>query len=241
MDIIKVFEEKKRDPLHKKIPTIAFLGDSVTQGCFDVYVKKNGSVETYFDKSAAYHTYVAKILEVLYPDVPVTMINAGISGGNAVHGFERLERDVLSYHPDLTVVCFGLNDCTGGVEGLDKYVDALRKIFRELKAHGSEVIFMTPNMMNTEVSCHIQEAAIKEIADNTAKTQNDGILDAYVEAAKQTAKTCGAALCDVYEKWKILSMAGVDTTDLLANHINHPTKEMNWLFAYSLVETFFSA
>ena len=32
---------------------------------------------------------------------------------------------------------------------------------------------------------------------------------------------------------------GVDVTELLSNKINHPTREMNWLFAYSLVETMF--
>ena len=30
---------------------------------------------------------------------------------------------------------------------------------------------------------------------------------------------------------------GVDVTELLANKINHPTREMNWLFAVSLVDT----
>ena len=45
------------------------------------------------------------------------------------------------------------------------------------------------------------------------------------------------AVCDCYAKWKKLYDGGVDITELLANKINHPTREMNWLFAYSLVET----
>ena len=38
---------------------------------------------------------------------------------------------------------------------------------------------------------------------------------------------------------KKLEQNGVDTTILLANRINHPTREMNWLFAVSLLETMF--
>ena len=38
-------------------------------------------------------------------------------------------------------------------------------------------------------------------------------------------------------KWKLLSQNGVDTTALLANGINHPSREMAWMFAYSLLET----
>lgn len=29
---------------------------------------------------------------------------------------------------------------------------------------------------------------------------------------------------------------GIDTTELLANKIDHPTREMNWLFAIMLVD-----
>lgn len=99
---------------------------------------------------------------------------------------------------------------------------------------------MTPNMMNTSISCHIinsMEPMITEIADTSFKPQTEGIMDSYIEAAKQTASECGVPVCDVYEKWKTLSANGADITELLANKINHPTREMNWLFAYSLVET----
>ncbi len=237
MKIVKKISEKAKDRFGKKIPTIAFLGDSVTQGCFEIYKINETSIETVFDKNCAYHNYVAKILSVIYPEAPVNIINAGVSGDRAPGGLERLERDVLAYNPDLTVVCFGLNDCGNGIEA---YTDALRKIFIKLKAAGGEVIFMTPNMMNTSISCHVinsKEPMITEIADTSFKSQTEGIMDSYIEAAKQTASECGVPVCDVYEKWKTLSANGADITELLANKINHPTREMNWLFAYSLVET----
>ena len=151
MKIIEKFKAKQADKHNQPPVTIAFLGDSVTQGCFEVYIDSSGDVETVFDKNSAYHNHLAKILTILYPNVPVNMINAGISGDNAPHGFERLSRDVLPFSPDLVVVCFGLNDCGQGAEGLQKYTDALGDIFRALKEKNIEVIFMTPNMMNTSI------------------------------------------------------------------------------------------
>ena len=48
----------------------------------------------------------------------------------------------------------------------------------------------------------------------------------------------GITVCDVYSKWKKLAET-TDTTLLLANRINHPTREMHDLFADSLFETIF--
>ena len=39
---------------------------------------------------------------------------------------------------------------------------------------------------------------------------------------------------------KKLAASGVDTTELLSNKINHPTRDMNKVFAYELVRTIFS-
>ena len=219
--------------------TICFLGDSVTQGYFELFLKQNGEIETHYDQRSTYHSYVARILSSLYPSVPVNIINAGISGGNAPHGALRLEKDVLKYHPDLCVVCFGLNDVMNGMDGLSAYTKALTRIFIDLKAAGVETIFMTPNMMNTEISVHIKEGAPRNVAKETMTAQREGVFDAYINAAKEVCKENDVRICDCYSRWKKLEGAGVDTTNLLANHINHPTREMNWLFAVSLVETMF--
>ena len=48
-------------------------------------------------------------------------------------------------------------------------------------------------------------------------------------------------VCDCYALWKQLEAGGVDTTELLSNKINHPTREMNRLFAYELIKTIFTA
>ena len=236
MEIAQKLFQKSKDNWSAKSITIAFLGDSVTQGCFELYKKNGNEYDTVFDKNSAYHNYVAKILSVLYPTVPVNIINAGVSGSIAPHGLQRLERDVLRHSPDLTVVCFGLNDCGNKAEGLDKYLSALKEIFEKLTEVGSEIIFMTPNMMATRVSERIEEPLFIEIAEKMSKLQNDGVLDMYIEGAKSLCKEKNIPVCDCYAKWKLMSDNGVDITELLSNKINHPTREMNWLFAMALVD-----
>ncbi len=240
MKILEKFKSKAQDNLNAQPVTIAFLGDSVTQGCFELYITPDGNMETVFDKEHAYHRDLDRMLSVLYPTVPVTVINAGISGDRAPHGLERLERDVLRYRPDLTVVCFCLNDCTGGLEALEDYKSALAGIFEKLRAAGSDIIFMTPNMMNTYISKEITHEPILKAARDCHYLQTTGIMDAYLAAARDLCREWDVRVCDCYARWQKLASNGVDTTRLLANRINHPVRELNWLFAVSLLETIFN-
>ena len=239
MKIIQKMADKTKDHMHHEGVTIAFLGDSVTQGCFEVFKKQDGHSETIFDKRHSYERYVFDILSVLFPMVTVNMINAGISGDQATHGAERVGSHVIRHQPDLTVVCYGLNECRNDERSVEIYVNALQEIFEKLKNCGSEIIFLTPNMMNTKVSDHTTEEKFIGIAKNTAALQNNGTFEAHIEAARALCKENRIPVCDCYAIWKRLYESGVDTTELLANKINHPTREMNQLFAYELVRTMF--
>lgn len=214
---------------------IAFLGDSVTHGCFELVKKPGGAIDTVYDQESAYHNKLRKAIAVLYPNVQANIINAGISGGNAVQGQERLERDVIRCEPDLVVICFGLNDVMLGMEQIGRYRDALRSMFAELKRRGIETIFLTPNMMNTYIRADLA-AEWQEIARQTEAVQTGGNMDRYMDAAREACREQGVPVCDCYAKWKRLNEIGVDTTALLANGINHPSREMHGLFAQALLE-----
>lgn len=217
--------------------TITFLGDSVTQGCFEAYLEDDATIATVFDQENGYHHHLAHMLSVLYPAVPINIINSGISGGTAPHGLERLERDVLRYSPDLVVVCFGLNDAMAGTEGLQRYLDAMDSILTRLQYENVETIFMTPNMMCTRIDPSITNPAIANTARAVCRIQTEGVLDTYIQGARDLCARRNVVLCDCYRKWQMLHQNGVDITNLLSNRINHPTKEMNKLFAVSLLET----
>ena len=239
MKIIKKLSAKSRELWNETPAAIAFLGDSVTQGCFELYMTGEKTFDTVFDSESAYCTAVRKILALLYPNVPVNIIRAGINGGNAKAAVLRLERDVLRFNPDLTVVCFGLNDCNEGLEKLPEFTQQLDIIFDRLKDAGSEIIYMTPNIMNTYVSCHLKDDYLRTLAENTAKIQNEGVLEQYIKAAKALCAQKNIPVCDCYGMWKTMLEGGVDTTDLLSNHINHPVRQMHCLFAAELVKVMF--
>lgn len=240
MKIIEKFRRKVQDHFHNEGVTIAFLGDSVTQGCFEIYKKENNQIETVFDKRGSYEHHLFDLLCTLYPEATVNIINAGISGDQATRGAVRVERDVLRHQPDLTVVCYGLNDCSTKDGSIEKYTAALRSIFEQIKATDSELIFMTPNMMNTKISPTLCDPDFIKVATDCAKKQNEGYFDAHIDAARALCREMNVPVCDCYAIWKTMHACGVNTTELLANKINHPTREMNRLFAYELLRTMMS-
>ena len=66
------------------------------------------------------------------------MVNAGIGGEQASHGFARLDRDVLSKKPDLVIYEFGNND--GDIK---EYTSNTEKICDKLDAAKIAVIIMS--------------------------------------------------------------------------------------------------
>lgn len=203
---------------------LAFFGDSITQGCFEDGV---------CDFDAVYHAQLKRMLHEKYPGFPINILNAGVGGSTAKQSLNRLERDVLRHHPDAAVVCFGLNDVTGTLED---YVSSLASIFRTLQEHQTDTVFMTPNMLNTRMDeAFLAASPFREYALGTMKLQTGGTMDAFMSAACECARSFGIPVCDCYAEWKSMAAAGKDTTALLANRINHPSREMHTLFAGKLL------
>ncbi|MBQ7923313.1 MAG: GDSL family lipase [Clostridia bacterium] len=200
---------------------IVIFGDSVS----------HGAVNGYYDYENVYWNLLQKKLHEVRDYMPVNMINASIAGTTAAASLNRMEKQVLCHNPDLVIVCFGLNDVN---DPMEEYISALTKIFEKCLEAGTEVIFMTPNMLNT----YVAEDTPKEFWDYahwTAEMQNSGRMDRYMEAAAALAEKRGIPVCDCYAQWKELSKTQ-DTTMLLANRINHPTGEMHKLFADALFD-----
>ena len=143
MIVVEKLAKRNKDMLGEEPITIAFLGDSVTQGCFELYMESENGFNTIFEPQSSYVEGVKKIMQYLFPMAQLNVINAGISGGNTYTALNRIERDVLKFSPDLTVVCLGTNDCTGGMDNLQGYLDNLKVIFEKLVSAGSEVVFLS--------------------------------------------------------------------------------------------------
>lgn len=211
---------------HGPINIVAF-GDSVTHGAV-----ASGEI----DYESVYHHRLAKKISTVRDYMPVNVINAGIGGITAKGSLGRMESQVLAHSPDLVIVAFGLNDVNGSLED---YLSSLKTIFDACLSRGIETVFLTPNMLNTYVAegtapVHLNYAA------KTAEMQNGGRMDEYMNAAVSLARSMGVKVADCYSKWREMSKT-TDTTALLANHINHPVREMHQLFADTIFEVIFDS
>lgn len=224
MDIRKKIPLKYEELIEYGPITIVAFGDSVT----------HGALSGEYDQETVYWNRLRRMIIELNPYMPVNVINAGIGGITAKESIARMDAQVLQHNPDLIIVCFGLNDVN---RELEDYLSALRIIFEKAKSSGAEVIFMTPNMLNTYVAEDTEES-LKEYAAITADAQNSGRMDRYMQEAMVLATQMQVTVCDCYARWKALSKTQ-DTTMLLCNRINHPTREMHQLFADCLFETIF--
>ena len=219
----KIYMDRAGLEEHGPITIVAF-GDSVTHGAL---LTENNYETVYWNR-------LRKKLNAVRDYVPVNVIDAGIGGITAKGSLARMEKQVLKHEPDLIIVCFGLNDVNGSLES---YLSSMGEIFDRSLASGADVIFMTPNMLNTSVVADTPQRWW-DYAHKTAEMQNGGKMDEYMNAAIKLAKEKGVTVCDCYAVWKERSKTE-DVTMLLVNRINHPTADMHELFADMLFETIF--
>lgn len=210
---------------HGPINIVAF-GDSVTHGAV-------GPGE--IDYETVYWNRLRKKINGVRNYVPVNVINSGIGGINAKQSLPLMENRVFAHNPDLVIICFGLNDVNGSLED---YLDSLKEMFKCCKEHNTDTVFMTPNMLNTYVSGNT-DPKFADYAAVTAEMQTNGKMDLYMQSAVKLAESMSVTVCDCYGEWKKLSETE-DTTLLLANGINHPTRQMHELFADMLFKTIFT-
>lgn len=90
MDLKEKLRLKTANPASAAPVKLAFLGDSVTHGCFEIIEKAAGCFDCVYDQDAVYHNRLRRQLAAVFPNCPATMINAGISGGSAQQGAERV-------------------------------------------------------------------------------------------------------------------------------------------------------
>lgn len=244
MQIISKLSVKNKSAYDHKPVTIGFLGDSVTNGCFEVFpiLTEHGEdgIDTIYEPENSYAMYLKKLLFEIYPRAQINIVNAGISGDSSCGGLARMDRDLIPYRPDLTVVCFGLNDSVNLDIPLKQYHDALTEIVKKLKDCGSEVILMTPQPICARVHSRLTEESLRALAKDFSEKFHDGTFTKYMDEMRAVAAEQNVPLCDVCKKWMTLYENGVDITDLLSNYLNHPTRNMHWLFAFSLAETMFA-
>lgn len=238
MKVTNLIAARSADAFANRPARIVCLGDSVTHGCFEVYMNRHGNIDTVYRSDAGYVRMLQDYLFRLFPASAVTVINSGISGDGTVGALKRFDRDVAAFSPDLVTVNLGLNDCMGADidASLTAYRANMAEIFARIHALGAEAMLVTPNMMCSYVDPALPDGILKDIAAEAARRQEGGVLTAFVDAARETAREKGIPVADAYADWQAMARAGVDTTALLANRINHPDSDMHRLFLNRIIE-----
>lgn len=241
MRILERLAQRNRDARACAPQIICCLGDSVTHGCFDVYLNESGNIDTVYAPWDGYAALLERRLRELYPAAAVNVLNAGISGDSAPGALARLERDVLSRRPEMVTVNLALNDSMNpDVEnGLRTYAAAMGEIMDRVLDSGAECMLVTPNFMCSYVSCSLVEEELRAVARDASRVQNEGILARYVETARREAALRGVPVADAFARWEALGRAGVNTTRMLSNHINHPAREAHGIFVEAILERMF--
>lgn len=205
---------------------IVLFGDSVTEGCFEL-VRINGKVEIIRDVPSVYGSLLEKDLKRLYPNKDLVFVNHGLSGRNSFEATKCFDELVLKENPDLVIMCFGLNDVCS--RDLKLFRNCQKEMLGKLKKNNIKTIVMTPNTMNYYISKY-EVSELLVTAKDCASCQNDGTFDKFMDVVREEVKNNGAYLVDAYQVWKKLASYGVDTSLLLCNYINHPSREMHKLF-----------
>jgi acyl-CoA thioesterase I len=109
--------------------TIVALGSSSTEG-----IGATGREFTYPSRLAA-------VLQARFAQVPIRVVNRGVSGEMTRQMVARIERDVLPEHPDLVIWQLGTNSVLHDIDPASE-VEAARHGIALLKRGGADVVLM---------------------------------------------------------------------------------------------------
>ena len=90
-----------------------------------------------------YSTFLEEYFLACQPVPGVRGINLGVGGQMACHFNDRIEAEILPFHPTVATVCYGMNDThhsTVFKESEEEYSKGLNSAFAKLKAAGVRTI-----------------------------------------------------------------------------------------------------
>ncbi|MBI4582496.1 MAG: hypothetical protein HY717_00490 [Planctomycetes bacterium] len=189
--------------------TLATFGDSITWPCFHTDGRQN------------YITLAAEALRQAYPMANIAIVHAG-NMGTAERGLaeQRFEKHVLSFNPDAVFLMFGMNDCVGGMAGLDAYDRNLTALIGKARQAGALPIICTQN----------------EIIYDSPDGAGRKALPQYMQRALEVAAREKARAVDCFARWQPLLADGRSLASRLNDWIHPNLAGHRWL-AKSILES----
>lgn len=168
---------------------IVFLGDELSE-----------TPEAHRAIRPTFPQMVEAFLTVRYPALRVRYISVGWTGDTAARALLRLDRDVLSLHPTVVVICLGMNDpgYLGFVpERLEQTRKDLAEIVERCRRAGARVWLMSPPCVEEDrgKKVRITRDGQRAVADLEVIRYNE-ILSKYAAVMREIAAAAGAGFVD---------------------------------------------
>jgi lysophospholipase L1-like esterase len=157
---------------------LLFIGDSIT----DCDRSKPLGEGLFGALGKGYVSYVDALLQSVYPELGIRVVNKGI-GGNTVRDLKgRWQEDVLDQKPDWLSVMIGINDVWRQYDTpfisdwhvyLEEYEETLKSLVLETKPLVKELVLMTPYYLEGNVEDKMRKtmddygAVVRRIAAET--------------------------------------------------------------------------
>lgn len=139
---------------------IVFFGDSITD------CERDRSDETSLGNG--YVKILSDKLKPIYPDMDISLINKGVSGDEVCDLLARVQRDVISLHPDAVVMMIGINNTLhkfkyGKELNFAQFRSDLIELIKRIKEAGIVLIFLEPFLMPAPDKLHMRKLFDKEL------------------------------------------------------------------------------
>jgi acyl-CoA thioesterase I len=187
----------------KQLKLIAF-GDSITAG---------GEAS---QTNLIYWQRWANSLQQKYPKAKIEAINGATGGDTTRDGLGRLDAKVISQHPDLVLIAFGMNDHNHEPFGVP---------LDEFKKNLSTMI----DRIRSDSNGKADVILVSAFPPNPQWHFGSHRMEQYAQATEAVAHEKQCAFADVYNHWIALTERK-KPEDLLANNINHPNDFGHWIY-----------
>lgn len=133
--------------------TIVAYGDSITWG-----YERDSNTGRVTQVKEPYPKVLEYELKQKFDYRHIKVINRGHPGWTSIQALENIEKEVFSYHPDLVILMFGINDARGHLKysphslpvPVEQYKENNQHLLRKLQEKEIEVVIISPTTFTSK-------------------------------------------------------------------------------------------